>query len=339
MMDDQSQRLRLFSRRRLVALVAAGTPMIVILEPISARSAVAATKASGAAKPRQVPVAWAAEIQRRNADLSAAWLSGDVDRRMVHYAADSISNPDYQPRLYGPGSIARYYRVLASRQRVSAYARRTTEIVPLDDESGLELGGFDLTYALLADGASHSLQGRYANLWRRQPDGALKLKAEVWGYFERIENPASHSLGERETTGRAAPPGDPEVEAELGRLNALDAEAVKSHDAAAKIARYADDAVFMPYADTPKVGINDIRTHLVRYTEQGRGVVFESVKVWNEGFEVLDGYVVEYPKFEVRWRNGADSGIVSGGGLRLWRRQADGSLKMFRQIATHDHRA
>ncbi len=339
MMDDQSRQLCRVSRRRLVALAAAGAPLIAILASTPARSAVASTRAAGAEPPRQVPVALAAEIQRRNADLSAAWLSGDVDRRMVHYAADSISNPDYQPRLYGPGWIARYYRVLASRQRVSAYARRTTEILPLDDESALELGRFDLSYALLADGASHSLQGRYANLWRRQTDGALKLKAEVWGYFERIDNPASHSLGERETTGRAAPPGDPAVEAELGRLNALDAEAVRTHDATAKIARYADDAVVMPYADTPKVGIDEIRAHLVRYTEQGRGAVFESVKVWNEGFEVLDGYVVEYPKFEVRWRNGADSGMVSGGGLRLWRRQADGSLKMLRQIATHDHRA
>lgn len=339
MMDDQSQWPCLLSRRKLVALAVAGSPLIAILPSTPARSAAVATRAAGAEPPRQVPVALAAEIQRRNADLSAAWLSGDVERRMVHYAADSISNPDYQPRLYGPGSIARYHRVLASRQRVSAYARRTIEILPLDAESALELGRFDLTYALLADGAWHTLQGRYANLWRRQPDGALKLKAEVWGYFVRIDNPASHSLGERETAGRAAPPGDPAIEAELDRLNALDAEAVKTHDAAAKIARYADDAVFMPYADTPKVGIDDIRTHLVRYTEQGRGVVFESVKVWNEGFEVLDGYVVEYPKFEVRWRNGADSGIVSGGGLRLWRRQADGALKMFRQIATHDHRA
>jgi len=310
----------------------------MILASSPTRSAVAAAKAAGAAEAQQVPVALADEIQRRNADLSATWLRGDVDRRMAHYAADSISNPDYQPRMYGPDSIARYYRVLASRQRVSAYARRTTEILPLDGENVLETGRLDLTYTLLADGVSRRHQGRYAHLWRRQPDGPLKLKAEVWGYFERIENPASYSLGERGAADRAAPPGDPAVEAELSRLNVLDAEAVKTYDAAAKIARYADDAIYMPYADTPKVGIDEIRAHLVRYTEQGRGATFESVRVWNEGFEALGGYVVEYPKFEVRWRSGRDSGITSGGGLRLWRRQADGSLKMFRQIATHDYR-
>jgi ketosteroid isomerase-like protein len=326
----------LFSRRNLVALAAAWPPLI--LASGQARSAFAATQAGGAA-PRQVSAEFAAEIQRRNAELSATWLNGDVDRRMTHYAADSVSNPDYQPRLYGPGSIARYYRALASRQRVGVHARRTTEVMSLSDETALELGRLEAAYALAADGVSHSHQGRYANLWRRQPGGAVKLKAEVWGYFERIENPASYSLGERETTGRAALPGDPAVEAELAKLNVLDAMAVKTHDAPAKIARYADDAVLMPYADTPKVGIDAIRAHLIRYTDQGRGVAFESVRVWNEGFEVLDGYVVEYPKFEVRWRNGADAGIVSGGGLRLWRRQADGALKMLRQIATHDYRA
>jgi ketosteroid isomerase-like protein len=129
------------------------------------------------------------------------------------------------------------------------------------------------------------------------------------------------------------------IEAELARQNRLDAEAVRNHDTAAKVAKYAADAIYMPFADTPKIGIDEIRTHLTAYTDQGRGVTFESVRVWNEGFEALDGYVIEYPKFEVRWRNGADFGVVSGGGLRLWRREADGSLKLLRQIATHDHRA
>lgn len=200
------------------------------------------------------------------------------------------------------------------------------------------MGRFEIAYAPAAGGASQSRQGRYANLWRRQPDGALKLKAEVWGYLQRVDDPASYSLGEPPASGRAAPPGDPRVEAELARLNALDAAAVQTHDAPAKVARYAKDAIYMPFADTPKVGIEEIRAHLTAYTDQGRGATFDSVRVWNEGFEVLGDYVVEYAKFEVRWRSGADSGVVSGGGLRLWRRDADGALKMLRQIATHDHR-
>lgn len=334
MTSDPAQPPGLFNRRSLVRLAMAGPALIVVFASNPTRSAV---QAGGAA--RQVWADVAAEIQRRNAELSATWLSGDIDRRMAHYAPDSISNPDYQPRLYGPRSIARYYQVLASRLRVSAYARRTTEITPLSDESALELGRFEIAYAPAGSGPSRNHQGRYANLWRRQSDGTLKLKAEVWGYLQRIDDPAAYSLGEREAAGRAAPPGDPKVEAELAWLNRLDAEAVRTYDAAAKIARYADDAIYMPYADTPKVGIDEIKAHLVRYTEQGLGVTFESVRVWNEGFEVLDGYVIEYPKFEVRWRNGADSGVVSGGGLRLWRRQVDGSLTMLRQIATHDHRA
>lgn len=315
-----------------IALSSAGTPA-----PGQAQTA--SPRTCKAAAPRPVAAELAAEIQRRNNELSATWLSGDIDSRMAHYAADSVSGPDYQPRLYGPASIARYHQVLASRQRVGAYARRTTEILQLDDQSLLETGRFEITYAPAAGGASQSHQGRYANLWRRQSDGVLKLKAEVWGYFRRIDDPASYSLGEAETPGRAAPAGDPVIEAELARLNALDAAAVKTHDAPAKFARYARDAVYMPFADTPKVGIDEIRTHLTAYTDRGRGVTFDSVRVWNEGFEVLDGYVVEYPKFEVRWRNGANSGVVSGGGLRLWRRDADCSLKMLRQIATHDHRA
>lgn len=335
MAGEQSHGSVVLSRRRLVAMMKAGAPLTLIGAVSPALAALGAARAVAG----EISTVSAAEIQRRNADISATWLSGDIDRRLVHYADDSVSNPDYQPRLYGPTSIARYYSVLSSRQRVSGYSRRTTEIIPLTDESFLEFGRLDITCDPAADGTLDRHQGRYANLWRRQPDDALKLKAEVWGYFQRVRNPASYSLGEGEKPGRATPPGDPSLEAELARLNVLDAEAVRTRDVAAKVARYADDAIYMPYADTPKVGIDEIRTHLVAYTEQGRGVTFESVRVWNEGFEALGRYVVEYPKFEVRWRNGADSGIASGGGLRLWRRQADGALKMFRQIATHDHRA
>jgi ketosteroid isomerase-like protein len=336
MTDASSQWPARFHRRGLAALAAILLSSVGTLAPGQAQTA--APRTCKAPAPRPIAAELAAEIQRNNTALSATWLSGDVDKRLTHYAADSVSGPDYQPRLYGPASIARYYKVLASRQRVSAYARRTTEIIALDDGSLLETGRFEIAYAPAAGGASQSHQGRYANLWRRQPDGALKLKAEVWGYFQRVDDPASYSLGEAGASGRAAPPGDPVVEAELAKLNALDAEAVKTHDAPAKVVRYADDAIYMPFADTPKVGIDEIRAHLTRYTDQGRGATFDSVRVWNEGFEVLDGYVVEYPKFEVRWRAGTDSGVVSGGGLRLWRRDADCSLKMLRQIATHDHR-
>ena len=99
----------------------------------------------------------------------------------------------------------------------------------------------------------------------------------------------------------------------------------------------ADDAVIMPFADTPKSGMAEIRPYLTQYTANGAGITFDDVRVWNIGFEVFGDYVVEYPKFHVDWRFPGQKGVTKGGGLHLWKRQPDGGLKRFRQIGTHDH--
>lgn len=75
--------------------------------------------------------------------------------------------------------------------------------------------------------------------------------------------------------------------------------------------------------------------HLLPYIEAGRGATFDSVPVWNDGYEATGGYVVEYSNFEVAWRAGEASGVTSGGGLRLLRREADCTLSMLREAGIH----
>lgn len=271
------------------------------------------------------------EIAERNASLAAARLAGDVDRLMAHYAADGIIMPEHQPRLHGRAQGAAYYRAFAARLPVTLYKLRTADIVPLGN-GALEWGTFAISY-----GATQAPAGKYMHLWRRQPDGGLLLQAEVWGYLAPLADPASHwfpgiSTGELPWHRMDAP-----LAAELAALNAADARSVQRHDTA-RIDQYAEDAVYLPFADAPQVGLPAIRAHLEHYIQQGKGATFDAVTVGNDGFEALDGYVLEYSRFEVRWRAGADAGVTSGAGLRLWRREADCRLKKIRQIGTHDYR-
>ena len=119
--------------------------------------------------------------------------------------------------------------------------------------------------------------------------------------------------------------------------NDRDAEAVRTKDVEAKLVDYTDDAIFMPFAETPKRGMAEIRPYLTAYTAAGTGATFRDVRVWTLAFENLGAWVIEYPKFRVEWTAGGQSGTVMGGGIRLWQRQAGGSLKLHRQIGTHDH--
>lgn len=92
----------------------------------------------------------------------------------------------------------------------------------------------------------------------------------------------------------------------------------------------------MLFADTPKRGMGEIRPYRTAYTAAGEGIMLDDVCAWNAGFEDFGGYVVEYAKFHVSWRWPGSSGETKGGGLILWKRQPDGSLKRYRQIGTHD---
>jgi ketosteroid isomerase-like protein len=273
------------------------------------------------------------EIAERDASLAAARLAGNVDRLMALYAADSVIMPEHQPRLHGRVQGTAYYRAFTARLPTTRYVLRTADILPLGDDA-LEWGTFTISYG---GGTPQTIDGKYLHLWRRQPNGTLLLQAEVWGYLAPLADPASHwfpgiSGGELPWPGVDAP-----VAAELAALNAADARSVQRHDTA-RIGQYAEDAVYLPFADAPQVGLPAISAHLQHYIRQGSGATFDAVMVGNDGFEALGGYVLEYSRFEVRWRAGADTGVTSGAGLRLWRREADCSLKKIRQIGTHDYR-
>ena len=281
----------------------------------------------------EVAPAVAEEIARLNAAMAAARIAGDADALIAHYTPDSLIMPEHQQRLFGPEQGRAYYRALFSRTRVGSYSAATVDVLPLDN-GALEWGTFTLAYAPAGEERLREVDGKYMQLWRRQADGKLKLKAEVWGFLEPLGPSASHWLLDAPATVPRASASDLGIAAELDALNAANGEAVRSHSSS-RIEHYAQDAVFLPYAQRPQVGLHAIRAHLLPYIEAGRGATFDSVRLWNEGIEVMTGYVIEYANFEVSWRAGDASGVTSGGGLRLWRREADCSLKMVREAGIH----
>lgn len=269
--------------------------------------------------------------------LREAIVANDAAARAALYRADAISMPDYQPALYGIAQIAAYHGAMSERRRVTAYVPVASEVFDLG-ETVIEIGVFTIAWQVVGGGIEEE-RGKYANVWSIEPDGALRLKADVYGYFRPLPDPAAFFVAMRE----AQPPRRPLTRAEqqladtLQTRNERNAIAVQTYDAEAKIEDYADDAVIMPFADATRTGMDEIRPYLTAYTEAGRGVTFNSVRVWNVGFEDSGAHVIEYSKFRVDWQTADASGVVKGGGLRLWRRLADGSLELLRQIGTHDH--
>jgi len=268
--------------------------------------------------------------------LRTAILSNDVEARVELYRPDARSLPEYQPALYGAGQIGAYHQAMQARFRMTRFDPVTSELFDFGN-AVLEFGTFTAAWTT-AEGNAEERRGKYANLWVAEPGGSLRLKADVWGYFENLPNAKRFFVAMKEASPAALPaPADPDLAREIRLQNQADATAVRTRDLEAKLALIANDAIIMPFAETPKRGMAEIRPYLTAYTEAGKGIRFDDVRVWNAGFEQFGDYVVEFSKFRVDWRFPDNRGVTKGGGLHLWKRQPDGSLKRIRQIGTHDY--
>lgn len=268
--------------------------------------------------------------------LAAAFVTGDAAAIAGFYLPAARSCVDAQPALRGRAAI------LAYRQRM-LQSRRARDLV-FSPMGRVDLGETSVTYGtwveqrLWADGAAERIEGNYIHVWRGA--GKPRLLADVMGYAARRARPDQDHVAElvAEDAGVSPSGGDPAVAAELAALNARIARGVATHDAEARLSVYANDAVIMPFAERPLSTMARIAPYLRAYVANGSGATFQ-VKVYNDGFEVLPGHVLEYSRFRVDWRAGQDGGVVSGGGLRLWRREADGALRMRLEGGAHDYRA
>jgi ketosteroid isomerase-like protein len=273
-------------------------------------------------------------VNAAHGKLRETILADDADARAALYRADALSMPEYQPVLQGTRQIGAYHRAMRERRQVTNYVPVVSEVFDLGNTL-VEIGTFRIRWSDRID----EERGKYAHVWAVERDGSLRLKADTWGYFRPLADPAGFFTAIPEPSSSPIPlaAGDRAMGDFLRAHNDRDAEAVRTKDVEAKLVDYTDDAIFMPFAETPKRGMAEIRPYLTAYTAAGSGATFRDVRVWTLAFENHGAWVIEYPKFRVEWTAGGQSGTVTGGGIRLWQRQAGGSLKLHRQIGTHDY--
>jgi ketosteroid isomerase-like protein len=284
------------------------------------------------------------EIQYRNKleiinkQLSQSYINKNVKLMLAHFDKDALSMPEYQPSMRGIGLIEQYYQEIFNRRITISYERKITEIIA-DKDRITEIGIFTTIFQDKTSGnAPFDLAGKYINVWAVQKDGTLKLKAESYGYFKNITNPANYvvELPKRVEASKRMPSTEKRQSLlfELRAYNTLMEKAIKTRDGNIRADFFTNDAVFMPFADTLKVGMNILRPYLIQYNSYP--VTIDSVEVYTADAEDIGGFIIEYPVFGVKWHNGENKGTSSGKGIRIWRRE-DCYLKIFREIGVHDH--
>jgi ketosteroid isomerase-like protein len=108
------------------------------------------------------------------------FLSGNIEALLQFYCDDVISMPNYHPMVKGKVDLKRKTEaILATGLKFEALESTTIDVQGSGDMV-YEIGTFQ--QVILMPGKQEPLEqnGKYVNIWKRQPDGKLRIAVEMY---------------------------------------------------------------------------------------------------------------------------------------------------------------
>ncbi|HEX6226930.1 MAG TPA: hypothetical protein VFZ52_21075 [Chryseolinea sp.] len=276
------------------------------------------------------------QLKALTAKLTELETTDALDTFIQYYDSQAISMPEYQVSLRGRKKIENFYREIFSRQQVIAFQRTSQEFIHMGSAI-VEIGSFKKEYKDLKTDTLVGLTGKYWLVWDGSLDEGFKIKGESFGFFHPVPQPALFTVGENQRQpDEGELLGRREIPFELKAYNALMEKGVRNRDGNLRSEFFTPDGRFYPYADTAIVGLTRIKSHLIEYSSRGH-VSIDSIMCYTFDFSYFENYVLEYDMFKVKWSVPNFSGRTEGKGIRIWKRLPDGSLRLYREIGTHNH--
>lgn len=283
-----------------------------------------------------VPAAQREWLAAYRSEVARAYVDEKADRIVSRYAGNVRLMPPYHGSVFGRDNARAYHAALFERFDVRKYQRDEVQTYDLGSRL-VEVGRFTMTLAAGKDGASHDISGGYMDIWEQVAGKPAALITHVWNTdkYPDIANELRFSQvpGVR-TALEAHVPIKDNLSFELAALNKLHEVAITQRDDKVWSLFFADDALLVANHHGFVQGRAAIDEHLSRYVPNMS--VFEKLDIRNDEIDVAGRFVIEYASHVANWRNGDSSGVNTGKNIRLWRREADGSLKMICGIGTYD---
>jgi ketosteroid isomerase-like protein len=117
----------------------------------------------------------AAVIAARDA-FAAAYNADDAAAMGAMHTADALVMPFNRPIYSGPAGATEFWTGSAKRGRD---LKLETSAVEFHGDVALEFGLFSLILAT-DDKGDVPLNGKYLHVWRREPDGVWRMRADIW---------------------------------------------------------------------------------------------------------------------------------------------------------------
>lgn len=271
-------------------------------------------------------------VREQSQRLKTLEQADSLSAFLAYYHGDAISMPEYQPYLRGKEAVKTFYTALFARQQITDYQRTPEEVMAIDS-TFIEIGTFTKQYTMPAVDTVVTQAGKYWHTWTFTPEDEILLTGEAYGFFEPVAHPETW-------VADVSQPNEPPVLSqplELQAYNALMEKYVQQGAGAIRARIYADDGCFMPFAHATVCGIDALTEYLRAYSQRPDELTLDTVSVQTVYHQYYPQHVLEYVIFKVHWSFPPQAGITSGQGMRLWQRQPDGSLRIAREIGTHNY--
>ncbi|MEP7322922.1 MAG: nuclear transport factor 2 family protein [Saprospiraceae bacterium] len=284
----------------------------------------------------QTPDQSASYLNKFNTDYITGMMNNKPETIVQYYAIGIRLMPEFQKTIIGKTYAQQYHQSFFERFVILAYTRSISEIIDLGSKVA-ESGKFNMTLKLKSSGKQQEIQGKYFCIWDKQKNSTLSLNTETWNYDHHLENEDQMRFQNIPVTDVALQshvPVNSNVSFELAALNRLMETTVSQHDAKIWSQFYTEDAIILhshqPASNDKKEQDAYLKKHVTELPD------FEKLDIRNDRIDHLGKYIIEYASHIAIWKSGESSGVGLGKDLRIWRREQDGSLKIFRHIGMYD---
>jgi ketosteroid isomerase-like protein len=244
--------------------------------------------------------------------------------------------PAYQKTVLGRSDASTYYQTFLKRFGVRTYERSPIEVADLGQRV-MEIGRFTMTVAMREATETHTLVGKYIDLWEKSPNDGLTLHTAAWNHDELpkiaeqlrfAEVPSVHLALQARMRVTAG------IRLELAALQKLEESAIAQHDGKTWALFYADDGIVLANHGTVVSGRKALDEYFERHAKALP--IFEKLDLRTHQLDDLGDYVVEYSSGVVTWRMNEWSGVSLGKGILIWRRTDGGTPQIWRAISMYD---
>ncbi len=255
--------------------------------------------------------------------------------KIKHHYSDSIRiMPEFQETILTRAHAEKYYQAFFERFDVKNYDRTVYEVLDLGTRI-VEIGTFSIL--LLEKDSTYELKGKYLNIWKINLAGKPELFTEAWNYDHRVKFEERLKFNEVPSVRMALEPHvsiSDNISFELAGLGALMERIISEKDGKLWSMFYDDNGISLHSFSPMCKGRDKLDEYYLAHAKEMP--VFEKLDVRTDRIDELGAYVIEYATAIANWRMDQWSGVSTSKNIRIWKRQANGSLKIYRLIAMYD---